>query len=77
MLQTMHYTMANMQQAQSQQQVPQLQQRDRLGEFQWMKPPTFSHSIEPNDADDWLKTIEKKLQVIQCTNRERVLFAVH
>jgi hypothetical protein len=29
------------------------------------------------DVDNWLKTIEKKLQVIQCTNRERVLFAVH
>jgi hypothetical protein len=26
---------------------------------------------------DWLKTIEKKLQVVHCTNRERVLFAVH
>jgi hypothetical protein len=29
------------------------------------------------DVDDWLKTIEKKLQVVQCTNRERVLFAAH
>jgi hypothetical protein len=29
------------------------------------------------DADDWLKTIEKKLQVLQCTNRERVLFTTH
>jgi hypothetical protein len=29
------------------------------------------------DADDWLKTNEKKLQVVQYTNRERVLFAVH
>jgi hypothetical protein len=29
------------------------------------------------DANDWLKTIEKKLQVLQCTNQERVLFAVH
>jgi hypothetical protein len=27
------------------------------------------------DADDWLKTIEKKLQVVQCNNRERVLLA--
>jgi hypothetical protein len=29
------------------------------------------------DVDDWLKIIEKKLQVVQCTNRERerVLFA--
>jgi hypothetical protein len=29
------------------------------------------------DADDWLKTIEKKLQVVQCTNRERVLLTTH
>jgi hypothetical protein len=27
------------------------------------------------DDDDWLKTIEKKLQVVQCNNREMVLFA--
>jgi hypothetical protein len=69
--------MANMQQVQGQQQVPQLQQRYKLGGFQWTKPPTFSHSIEPMDADNWLKTIEKKLQIIQCTNRDRVLFAAH
>jgi hypothetical protein len=29
------------------------------------------------DTDDWLKTIEKKLQVVQCINREKVLFASH
>jgi hypothetical protein len=29
------------------------------------------------DADDWLKTIEKKLQVVQCNNLERVLLASH
>jgi hypothetical protein len=29
------------------------------------------------DVDDWLKTIEKKLQVVQCNNRDMVLFAVH
>jgi hypothetical protein len=29
------------------------------------------------DADDWLKTIEKKLQVVQCNNREKVLFGFH
>jgi hypothetical protein len=57
--------------------VPQLPQRDKHGEFKRAKPPTFSHSVEPIDADDWLKTIEKKLQVIQCTNWERVLFAAH
>jgi hypothetical protein len=77
MLQTMQQTMANMQQAQGQQQVPQLPYCDKLGEFQQTKPPTFSHSVTPMDVDDWLKTIEKKLRVIQCTNRERVLFATH
>jgi hypothetical protein len=29
------------------------------------------------DVDDWLKTIEKKLQVVQCNNKEMVLFASH
>jgi hypothetical protein len=29
------------------------------------------------DVDDGLKTIEKKPQVVQCTNRERVLLKAH
>jgi hypothetical protein len=61
MLQTMQQTMANMQQAQGHQLVQQPQPHDKLGEI---KPPTFSHSVEPMDVDDWLKTIEKKLQVV-------------
>jgi hypothetical protein len=69
--------MANMQQAQGHQPAPQSQPYDKLGEFQRTKPPTFSHSVEPMDADDWLNTIEKKLQVVQCNNREKVLFASH
>jgi hypothetical protein len=77
MLQTMQHTMVNMKQAQGQQPAPQPQQRDRHGEFQQTKPLTVSHSVEPMDVDDWLKTIEKKLQVVQCTNRERVLFTAH
>jgi hypothetical protein len=44
---------------------------DRLGDFQCTKPLSFSH------ADDWLKSVEKKLQVVQCNNRERVLLASH
>jgi hypothetical protein len=64
MLQIVQQTMANMQQAQGHQAAPQPQPRDKHGEFQRIKPPIFSHSIEPIDADDWSKTIEKKLQVI-------------
>jgi hypothetical protein len=63
MLQIMQQTMASMQQAQGHQPAPQPQLRDKLGEFQRTKPPTFFHSIKPMDTNDWLKTIKKKLQV--------------
>jgi hypothetical protein len=29
--------------------------------------------VEPIDVDDWLKSAEKKLQVVQCNNHEKVL----
>jgi hypothetical protein len=54
-----------------------LSPRDRLGDFQRTKPPTFSHAVEPMDADDWIKSVEKKLQVVQCNNCEKVLLASH
>jgi hypothetical protein len=75
MLQTMQQTLVNMQAAQPQ--APPPPPRDRLGEFQRTKPPTFSQAMEPMDADDWLKSMEKKLQVVQCNNREKVLLASH
>jgi hypothetical protein len=34
-------------------------------------------SLEPMDANDCLKSVEKKLQVVQCNNREKVLLASH
>jgi hypothetical protein len=71
----MQHTMINMQAAQPQ--APPLPPRDRLGDFQRTKPPTFSHVVEPMDADDWLKSVEKKLQVVQYNNREKVLLASH
>jgi hypothetical protein len=73
MFQTMQKTIANLH-AQPQAPPPL---RDRLGDFQRTKPPTFSHAMEPMDANDWLKYIEKKLQVVQCNNRERMLLASH
>jgi hypothetical protein len=67
--------MVTMQNAQPQ--APSPPPRDRLGDFQCTNPPTFSDSMEPMNTDDWLKTIEKKLQVVQCNNREKVLLASH
>jgi hypothetical protein len=75
MLQTMQQTMVNMQNAQPQ--APPPPPRDRLGDFQRTKAPPFSNSMESMDADDCLKTIERKLQVVQCNNREKVLLASH
>jgi hypothetical protein len=73
MLQTMQQTMVNMQNAQTQAPSPPLS--DRHGDSQCTKPPTFSHSVKLMDADDWLKMVEKKLQMVQCNNQERVLLA--
>jgi hypothetical protein len=74
-LQTIQQTMVNMQVAQPQAPPPPL--RDRLRDFQCTKPPTFSHVVESMDTDDWLKSIDKKLQVVQCNNCEMVLLAFH
>jgi hypothetical protein len=75
MLQTMQQITINMQAAQPQASPPP--PRDRLGDFQCTKPSTFSHAVEPMDADDGLKSVEKKLQVVQCNNYEKVLLAYH
>jgi hypothetical protein len=29
------------------------------------------------EAEDWLKSIEKELEIAQCTDQEKVLFAAH
>ena len=53
------------------------QPRTNTSEFMRMRPPTFSSSTEPMHADDWLRAIGKKLDITQCIDRERVLFASH
>ena len=52
-----------------------VQPRDSHGEFMKGRPPVFSHSPEPLDADDWLKAVERQLIIAQCTDREKVLYA--
>jgi hypothetical protein len=39
------------------------------------KPPTFSSSSNPLHADDWMKSVEKMLNIAQCIDREKVLYA--
>jgi hypothetical protein len=71
-LQTLNQLQPN-QQAHQQQPPPQ----SRLGEFLRTHPTTFSEAKDPMEAEDSLKSIEKVLEIAQCTNREKVLFAVH
>jgi hypothetical protein len=69
MLQTMQQTLVNLH---VQPQVPP-PSRDKLGDFRRTKPSIFSYAVELMDVDDWLKSVEKKLQVVQCNNHEKVL----
>jgi hypothetical protein len=48
---------------------------DKHREFMSHKPPTFSSSPDPLHADDWLKSVEKMLNIAQCSDREKVLYA--
>jgi hypothetical protein len=50
--------------------------RDRHREFMSHKPPSFSHSPDPLQADDWIKMVEKMLNIVQCTDMEKVLYAL-
>ena len=40
---------------------PQCKESATIYDFIGLKPPTFHHSIEPLDADDWLRSITIKL----------------
>jgi Retrotransposon gag protein len=52
-------------------------QEARLSEFMKFKPPTFDSTEDPLEADDWLREINKKLDIIHARGRDRVLLASH
>jgi hypothetical protein len=78
-VQAIGQTLAAMQQAQQQPQ-PQLQVPmpqlpwDKRGEFMRGHPPTFAHSADPMDVEDWLRAVERELRTAQCDDREKVLY---
>jgi hypothetical protein len=73
MLQTLNNLQPNQQQAPP----PPPPHQSHLAEFLRAHPTTFSQAKDPMDAEDWLKGVEKKLVIAQCTDREKVLFAAH
>ncbi|CAO2176231.1 unnamed protein product [Urochloa humidicola] len=68
-------TMAAMMQQGQQNQQNQAPVRDKRAEFMKGHPPKFSHASNPLQADDWLKAVERQLNIAQCTDREKVLYA--
>ena len=49
--------------------------RDKRGEFMKGHPPTFSHASDPLEADDWLRAVERQLNIAQCNDHQKVIYA--
>jgi hypothetical protein len=77
LMQAMLQTLNNMQANQQQVPPPPPPHQSHLAEFLRTRHTTFSQAKDPMDAEDWLKGVEKKLVIVQCTDRENVLFATH
>ena len=44
-------------------------------DFTDTRPSVFSKAEEPLEADDWLRTMEKKFELIRCTEIQKPRFA--
>jgi hypothetical protein len=49
----------------------------KIERFIHLKAPTFSYADDPMEADDWLRVIETKLDLTNCTDEECITLAVH
>ena len=54
---------------------PPVQVRDKHGEFMKGRPPVFTHALDPLEAYDWLRAVEKELNIAPCNDLEKVLYA--
>ena len=44
-------------------------------DFTYTRPPVFTKADEPLEADDWLRTMEQKFDLIPCTEYQKPVFA--
>jgi hypothetical protein len=54
---------------------PPVQVRDNHGEFLKGHPLVFTRVADPLEADDWVRAMEKQLNIAQCNDLEKVLYA--
>src|SRR4051812_30529255 len=52
-------------------------QGDALTRFLRLRPAKFSTATEPMVALDWLRSVNKDLVPVGCTDAEKVMFAAH
>ena len=50
---------------------------DALTRFLRLRPAKFSSAAEPMVALDWLRSVNKDLVTVGCTDAEKVRFAAH
>jgi hypothetical protein len=50
------------------------QGRSSYVEFLATHPPTFTEASEPLEADHWLRTIEPKFELLNCTENQKTMF---
>lgn len=46
------------------------QNNSKIGDFNRLQPPKFGGSDNPMEADDWLREIEMKLEVVHADDRD-------
>ena len=50
---------------------------DTLTRFLKLNPQRFSSTPEPIVADDWIRSVNRNMEIVGCTDAERVRFASH
>src|SRR3954468_25105594 len=50
---------------------------DMLTRFLRLRPAKFSGTTEPMVANDWLRSVNKDLGIVGCTDKEKVRFTTH
>ncbi|WVZ49935.1 LOW QUALITY PROTEIN: hypothetical protein U9M48_001250 [Paspalum notatum var. saurae] len=48
-----------------------------MGEFLRLKPPSFSGSQDPMEAEDWIRTMERKLELLDCDEQTKIALTTH
>ena len=49
----------------------------KLSDFQRTQPPKFSFAIDPLEVDDWIRMMEKNLEIARIEEQDKVPFATH